>query len=45
MPPGQITAKVCMSDLLAPGLHGFDRAWFVGDVTTKVPMAAVLLGL
>jgi hypothetical protein len=26
-------------------LHGFDRAWFVGDVTTKVPMAAVLLGL
>jgi len=34
-----------MSDLLAPGLHGFGRAWFVGDVTTKVPMAAILLGL
>jgi len=34
-----------MSDLLAPGLHGFGRALFVGDVTTKVPMAPILLGL
>ena len=34
-----------LSDLLAPGLHGFGRAWFVDDVTTKVPMAAILLGL
>ena len=30
---------------LLPGLHGFGRAWFVGDVITKVPMAAILLGL
>jgi hypothetical protein len=34
-----------VSDLLAPGVHGFGRAWFVGDVTTEVPMAAILLGL
>jgi hypothetical protein len=26
-------------------LHGFSRAWFVGDVITKVPMAATLLAL
>jgi hypothetical protein len=26
-------------------LHGFGRAWFVGDVTKKVPMATILLGL
>jgi hypothetical protein len=34
-----------VSDLLAPELHGFSRAWFVGDVITKVPMAATLLAL
>lgn len=34
-----------VSDLLAPRLHGFGRAWFVGDVITKVPMAAIVLGL
>lgn len=34
-----------MGDLLAPGLNGFGRAWFVGDVITKVPMAAILLAL
>ena len=34
-----------VSDLLAPGLHGFGRAWFVGDVTTKVSMATILFGL
>jgi hypothetical protein len=34
-----------VSDLLVTGLHGFGRAWFVGDVTTEVSMATILLGL